>query len=143
MKKFRIFLLLAVVVAVLIPISASAGGTFYCDTGVTSGGKGTFARPWACSTDDQLEHVVDDLICGDYYGGSLYQYFDDDHSYRYMVITWYDDDDCRVTYTADYAGYPPYSGVEVPTPYIVGAVALVGAGMLVAGLIWRQKRTKA
>jgi hypothetical protein len=141
MKKFRIFLLLAVFVAVLIPITASAGGVFYCSASVASGGNGTYAYPWACSTDDQLEYVVDDLICGDYYGGYLYQIFST--SYTYRVITWYGTDDCEVTYTAEYAGYPPYSGVEVPTPYIVGAAALVGAGMLAAGLIWRQKRTKA
>jgi len=141
MKKFRIFLLMAVLIAVLIPITASAGGVFYCSTSVSSGGSGTYGRPWACSTDDQLDYVIDDVICEDYYGGYLYRIFPD--SYRYMVITWYNYVDCRVTYTADYAGYPPYSGVEVPTPYIIGAVALVGAGMLAAGLIWRKKRAVA
>ena len=69
MKKFRILLIGAVLIAVLIPLAASAGGVFYCSTSVTSGGYGTYSRPWACSTDDQLDYVIDDVICEDYHGG--------------------------------------------------------------------------
>jgi len=30
--------------------------------------------------------------------------------------------------------------VDLPTPYIVGAVALVGAGLVAAGVVIRRKR---
>lgn len=138
MKKFRILAILAVLIAVLIPVAVSAGGVFYCSTSVTSGGDGSYYNPWACSTEGQLDYVINDMICDTYYGGYLYQTFTD--SYRYNVITWYSADDCRVTYSADYAGYPPYTGVEVPVPIIIGAVALVGTGMLVAGIALRRKK---
>lgn len=138
MKKFRIFAIVAVLIAVLIPVAVSAGGVFYCSTSVTSGGNGSYYNPWACSTDAQLDTVINDRICDTYYGGYLYQIFPG--SYRYRVITWYSAADCRVTYTADYTGYPPYTGVEVPVPIIIGVVALVGTGMLVAGVVLRRKK---
>ena len=137
MKKFRIFTIVVVLIAVLIPVAVGASGVFYCSDSITSGGNGRYYDPWACSTANQLDNVIDD-IGETYYGGYLYQIFPD--SYRYYVITWYSDDDWRVTYTDDYAGYPPYSGVEVPVPLIVGAVTLVGTGMLLAGVSLRRKK---
>jgi len=139
MKKIRIIALVAVLIALLIPVAVSAGGVFYCSTSVTTGGTGSYSNPWACSTDDQLDYVINDVICDTYYGGYLYQIFPG--SYRYHVITWYSTNDCRVTYSADYSGYPPYTGVDVPVPLIIGAVALVGTGLLVAGMAIRRKKS--
>ncbi len=136
-----IIVIFALMVAVMTPSAVDAAGVFYCSTSVTTGGTGSYADPWACSTTDQLNSVIDDQICDVYTGGYLYQIFP--ASYRYMVITWYSSTDCRVTSTVDYAGGPPSTGVELPTPYIVGAVAVVGAGLLVAGIAWRRKRTAA
>ncbi|MCJ7718101.1 MAG: hypothetical protein MUO54_16490 [Anaerolineales bacterium] len=141
MKKMRILAILAVLIAVLIPGLVSAAGTFYCSTSVTTGGTGSLDDPWACSDDTQLDTVINDQICDIYAGGDLYQIFPD--SYRYHVVTWYSVDDCRVTATYDYAGGPPYTGVDVPTPYIVGAVALAGAGLLAAGIMIRRKKVTA
>jgi hypothetical protein len=138
MKKFRILAIVAVLIAVLIPVAVNAGGVFYCSTNITSGGSGSYYNPWACSTAAQLDYVIDDRICDIYHGGYLYQIFT--NSYRYNIITWYSADNCRVTYSADYTGYPPYTGVEVPVPIIIGVVALVGTGMLVAGLALRRKK---
>lgn len=138
MKKIRIIVIVAVLIAVLIPIAVNAGGLFYCSNSITSGGSGSYNNPWACSTADQLDYVINDRICDTYHGGYLYQIFT--NSYRYNVITWYSASDCRVTYSADYSGYPPYTGVEVPVPIIIGVVALVGTGMLVAGLALRRKK---
>jgi hypothetical protein len=139
MKKIRLIAVLAIMAALLIPGAVNAAGTFYCSTSVTTGGTGTLADPWACSDDTQLQSVIDDQICAVYSGGDLYQLFP--ASYRYHVVTYYSLDDCRVTATYDYAGYPPSTGVEVATPYIVGGVALLGAGLVAAGLLIRRKRT--
>ena len=138
MKKLRFLAILAVMIALMVPVAVSAAGVFYCSTSVTTGGSGTLGDPWACSDDTQLDSVINDMICDTYFGGSLYQIFPD--SYRYHVITWYSAVDCRVTSTADYAGGPPYTGVNLPTPYIVGAVTLVGVGLLAAGIVIRRKR---
>ena len=138
MKKFRLLIIVVVLIALIIPVAVSAAGTFYCSANVTSGGTGTYWDPWACSTDAQLDTIIDDVICDQYYGGYLYQIFST--SYRYRVITWYSATDCRVTYTADYSGYPPYTGVEVPVPLIIGGAAVVGALMLLAGIMLRRRR---
>ena len=64
-------------------------------------------------------------------------------NYKNFKYTWYSVDDCRVTASYDYAGYPPSTGVEIGTPYIVGGVALLGAGLVAAGLLIRRKRATA
>jgi hypothetical protein len=138
MKKMRLIAILAILIAVLIPLSVSAAGTFYCSSSVTIGGSGTLVDPWACSDATQLDSVINDQICAIYNGGDLYQIFPS--SYRYHVVTYYSSLDCRVTATYDYAGYPPSTGVEVPTPYIVGGVALVGVGLVAAGLMIRRRK---
>jgi hypothetical protein len=141
MKKFRILAIFAILVAVIIPTAVSAAGTFYCSSTVTAGGTGTLSDPWACSDATQLDSVINDQVCDIYSGGDLYQLFP--NSYRYHVVTYYSVTDCRVTATYDYAGYPPYTGVNIATPYIVGIVALAGAGLVAAGFFIRRKRTAA
>ena len=141
MKKLRLIVILAILIAVMIPAAASAAGTFYCSSSVTTGGTGTLEDPWACSDAPQLDSVINDQICAVYNGGDLYQIFPS--SYRYHVVSWYSLDDCRVTATYDYAGYPPSTGPDVPTPYLVGAVALFGAGLVAAGFIIIRRRKLA
>jgi hypothetical protein len=141
MKKFRLIAVLAIMAALVIPGAVNAAGTFYCSSSVTTGGTGTLTDPWACSDNTQLQSVIDDQICAVYNGGDLYQLFP--ASYRYHVVTYYSADDCRVTATYDYAGYPPSTGVEIATPYIVGGVALLGAGLVAAGLFIRRKKASA
>ena len=138
MKKLRILAIFAILIAVMIPVAVSAAGVFYCSTSVAVGGTGSQGDPWACSDDTQLNSVIDDQICDIYNGGYLYQIFPS--SYSYHEITWYSASDCRITSTANYAGYPPGTGVDLPAPYIIGAVAVVGAGLLAVGLVIRRKR---
>jgi hypothetical protein len=143
MKKLRNILLIAifaVMVVGTVPSAVNAAGTFYCSTTVTTGGTGTLTDPWACSDATQLDTVINDQICDLYSGGDLYQLFPS--SYRYHVVTWFSATDCRVTATYDYAGYPPSTGVDVPTPYIVGAAALVGVGLIAAGYVIIRRRNQ-
>ncbi len=139
MKKFRMIAILAVLLAVLIPGTVSAAGVFYCSTTDATGGVGSIDDPWACTDAAELAIVINDQICDIYSGGYLYEVFPT--SYRYHVVTWYSVDDCRVTSSVDYAGIPPYTGVELPTPYIVGGAVVLGAGLLVAGIMLRKKKT--
>lgn len=141
MKKFRILTLMAVLVALLIPATVSAAGVFYCSTSVLSGGDGSLGDPWVCSDAAELDVVINDQICDIYNGGYLYQIFPS--SYRYHVVTWYSASDCRVTSTVDYAGTPPYTGVEFPTPYLVGGAVVLGAGLLAVGMYLRRKKVTA
>ena len=138
MKKLRIIAILAILIAILIPVTVSAAGVFYCSTSITVGGTGSYTDPWACSDDAQLDTVINDYICDTHGGGYLYQIFPD--SYRYHVITWYSDVDCRVTATTDYAGYPPSTGVDLPIPLVVGGIAVLGAGLGTAGILLRRKK---
>jgi hypothetical protein len=138
LRKILIVAIFAVMVVGLVPSSVNAAGTFYCSTTVLSGGTGTLDDPWACSDDTQLQSVIADQICDLYSGGDLYQLFPS--SYRYHVVTWYSTTDCRVTATYDYAGYPPYTGVDIATPYMIGIIALVGAGLVAAGYVLIRRR---
>lgn len=141
MKKLRNILLIAVfavMVAGMVPTAVNAAGTFYCSTSVTTGGTGTLSDPWACSDATQLDTVINDQICDLYSGGDLYQLFP--NSYRYHVVSWYSITDCRVTATYDYAGYPPSTGVDLATPYVIGIVALVGVGLVAAGYVILRRR---
>lgn len=143
MKKFRNILLIAVfavMVVGMVPSAVNAAGTFYCSTSVTTGGTGTLSDPWACSDATQLDTVINDQICDLYSGGDLYQLFPD--SYRYHVVSWYSTTDCRVTATYDYAGYPPSTGVDLATPYVIGIVALVGVGLVAAGYFILRRRNQ-
>jgi hypothetical protein len=141
MKRIRLLVIFGIMIALMIPVAVNAAGVFYCSTSLTEGGIGTLTDPWACSTDEQFQEIVDDQICALYSGGYLYQLFPS--SYRYHVVTWYSVDDCRITSSTDYAGSPPYTGVDVPTPIIVGGATLVGAGLLAAGIFLRRKRATA
>ena len=141
MKKLRNILLIAVfavLVVGMVPTAVNAAGTFYCSTSVTTGGTGTLSDPWACSDATQLDTVINDQICDLYSGGDLYQLFPS--SYRYHVVSWYSTTDCRVTATYDYAGYPPSTGVDLATPYMIGIVALVGVGLVAVGYIILRRR---
>ncbi len=137
MKKIRITLIIATVIALMIPASASAIGVFYCSFLVQEGGSGTYADPWACSTGEQFDYVIYELICPLYGGGHLYRIYDD--NYVYYLVEW-DGRNCEVTFQAGYPGYPPDTGVELPPPLIVRTAAAIGAVLLIIGLALRRKK---
>lgn len=135
MKKTRILIVAAVLLALLIPAAVQAAGTFYCSTLIASGGEGSFADPWACGTDAQFNDVID-TICTTHGGGVLFRIFDGSYVfYRFEIVNGV----CTTTDTAEYAGSPPNTGF--PLPLILAIAAGTGVLLLGAGLVLRQKRT--
>ena len=138
MNKKRIFVIAAVLIALLIPMSVHAAGTFYCSALLSSGGSGTWSDPWACSSDAQLNTVIYDYICAGFGGGHLYRIFAG--YYVYYLIEWVPErQTCAVTYTAEYPGYPPNTGPDLPLPLILAAAGAVGVILLIAGVTLRRK----
>jgi hypothetical protein len=140
MKKSRYLILILVFAALLIPATVYAAGTFYCSTLIAEGGNGSYAYPWACSTDAQFNHIVYDVICGQYGGGNLYRIYAS--SYVFYQIEWQTVENqavCTIVYQAEYPGYPPDTGVELPMPLIIGAAVAAGGALLLVGLVLRRK----
>jgi len=145
MKKMRIIMVAAVLMMLLIPTAVSAAGTFYCSALKSSGGVGTYANPWACSTDAQLNTVIYVYVCYQYGGGHLYQVYENSYIYyrieRVPVVT--GQYECRITFRGEYPGFPPDTGPDIPLPLILGAAAVAGGLLLVAGITLRRRRSEA
>lgn len=141
MSKIRIALVLSVLVGLLIPVGVSAAGTFYCSALKASGGSGTYQDPWACSSQTQLDNIIQDVICEDYGGGHLYQIYSG--YYVYYRIEWFGQNECEIAFRSRYPGYPPDTGPNLPMPLIVGAAVAGGAILLGAGVVLRRKSSRA
>ena len=139
-KNFLIILILSLLVALLIPATVSAAGSFYCSALKASGGAGTWSNPWACNSQAQLDDVVD-TICDVYAGGHLYRIHSD--HYVYYRIDYFGPYDCAIGYQATYPGYPPDTGPDIPIPILIMGGIAVGALLVVAGLLIRRKTVNA
>ncbi len=137
MKKLRFVLIIAVLLALLIPFTVQAAGTFYCDASFPNGGSGTFNNPWGCSTQQQLDYVINTLICGRYGGGVLYRLFP--NSYVFYDIVMNANQVCTIRFQAEYPGFPPDTGVNLPAP-LIASLAVAGALVIGGvGLVLRRK----
>lgn len=139
MNKIRIAIIVAALLGLLITTAVSAAGTFFCTDLVASGGNGSFRNPWACSTEQQFNQVVQ-VICNQYNGGNLYRIFID--RYIFYRIQWIFQNDqrvCTIVYQSEYPGYPPNTGPGIPYPLVLGSAMLGGAVLIVAGLALRKK----
>jgi hypothetical protein len=137
MKKLRVVLVVAVLLALLIPITVMAAGTFYCDASSSVNGNGTFANPFGCSNQQELDYVINTLICNQYGGGVLYRLFPT--SYVYYDIVYTVGAACSIRFTAEYPGRPPRTGVNLPAP-VVASLAVFGALVIGGvGLVLRRK----
>jgi hypothetical protein len=137
MNKLRVALVIAVLVALMVPVTALAAGTYYCSTLLTSGGNGTYNYPWSCVDQEQLDYVIYDRICN-VGGGYLYQIYSG--YYVYYVIEWVNGQ-CTITHQTRHDGYPPNTGVDLPMPLLVGIAVGGGLVLVVAGLALRRKST--
>jgi len=139
MKKISIVMIAAVLIALLIPVTVNAAGVFYCTALSSQGGNGSFAFPWGCATNSELNHIIYNIICLQYNGGHLYRIFS--NSYVHYNIVWGGvDARCTVTST-EYPGYPPNTGPDLPLPLILGSVAIAGVVLVGAGLTLRRRMT--
>jgi hypothetical protein len=139
MKKMRILIFVAALIALLIPTAVQAGGVFYCSTLYSQGGNGSYRYPWACADENQFNQIVNQVICAQYGGGYLYQIFADHYTYYRIEWVYATQRACQITFRADYPGYPPNTGPAFPLPLILGSAALLGAILLGAGLVLRRK----
>jgi len=139
MNRIRIAILVALVLALVLPFSVQAAGVYYCSTVYNiTGGNGTYGNPWACPDQASLNHIINDVICPAG-GGWLYQI--SSGSYVYYRIEWVNNQ-CSITYQQRYYGYPPNTGVNLPMPILVGSVAGFGA-LLIFGGVFLRRRTMA
>jgi len=137
MKKLRFVLVVAVLLALLVPFTVQAAGTFYCSASYSGGGSGTYADPWGCSTQQELDYVINTLICGRYGGGVLYRLFPT--SYVFYDIVYIAGQGCTIRFQAEYPGRPPSTGVNLPAPLVA---TLAVAGALVIGGVGLALRRK-
>jgi len=137
MKKLRFVLIVAILLAFMLPFTAQAAGTFYCSGNLPNGGSGTFNNPWGCSTQQQLDYVINTLICAQYGGGVLYRLLP--NSYVYYDIVYTVGAGCTIRFQAEYPGFPPHTGVNLPAP-LVASLAVFGALVIGGvGLVLRRK----
>ena len=137
MKKLRYVLIVAILLAVVIPFTVQAAGTFYCSASYSNNGSGSYADPWGCSTQQELDYVINTLICGRYGGGVLYRLFPT--SYVFYDIVWSTDQVCTIRFQAEYPGRPPRTGVNLPAP-LIATLAVAGALVIGGvGLVLRRK----
>jgi hypothetical protein len=137
MKKFRIVLIVMVLLAVLIPSAVFASyDVYYCSIYADGFGDGSYEYPWACSTEAEFDDAVD-LIC-DYGGGILYEEVEGGY-YRH-TISWYGKT-CEVTSSKYYHGYPPDTGITLPPPFVISAALVLGLSLFAVGLVVYRKRS--
>ena len=139
MKKSRIWIVVFVMLALLIPVTVQAAGTFYCSSAIATGGDGTFASPWACQTQAQLDDIIDNQICALNGGGVLFRILDGSYQFFRIEIV---NGACTITDTAEYAGSPPNTGA-LPLPLILAIAAGAGALMLGVGFALRKQKGAA
>jgi hypothetical protein len=62
-------------------------------------------------------------------------------TWMYRVRTLFEDGSCPIDDEQPecYEGLPPGTGIDLPAPLIIGGLAVLGAGLLVAGLMVRRR----
>ena len=140
MSKLRILIFVFAIICLLaIPIIVSAEEahtTFYCSATKTSGGSGTQADPWACSTVSQFNAVISQ-ICNK--GGTNYLVELYPNGWlKYQIVA--SNGSCSYIYIEKGGYVPPVTGVNLPAPLLIGMVVGVGVLMVGGGMALRKKR---
>lgn len=62
-------------------------------------------------------------------------------SWKYRLREWHDDGTCPIIQPEEgwLDGLPPGTGIDLPTPVIVGGLAVMGVGLLAAGVLVRRR----
>ena len=66
-------------------------------------------------------------------------------SWKYRLREWHADGTCPITQPAEggwLTGLPPGTGIDLPAPLIIGGLAVIGAGLLAAGVLVRRRTLK-
>ncbi len=138
MKKFKIILIVAILIAALIPMIVYAQGVWYCDGITEGGGNGTWYDPWGCALEEEFDAIVYEKIGELHGGGFLYEIHEDGYTVHEIECV---DGECEIISSTEFAGYPPNTGIEdLPMPMILGGVALGGAVLVLIGLLIRRNK---
>ena len=138
MKKLKIILIAAILIAAFIPIAVYAQGVWYCDGLTEGGGNGTWYDPWGCALETELDEIVFEIIGELHGGGVLYEIVDDGYIVHVIECV---DGECEIVSSTEFEGYPPNTGIEdLPMPMILGGVALGGAVLVLFGLLIRRNK---
>jgi hypothetical protein len=134
MKKLWVILSLLVLIT-LIPATAFAQTpTYYCSYTATTG-NGSYTSPWPCANQTQLSDAVANVCAATTYG-ILYQIVSNGY-YRHVVES---NGTCVVTNTTFYYGFPPNTGIALPTPALLGIAAALGGLLIAGGYLFYRKR---
>ena len=146
MKTIRIALLLALIVAILIPSVAFAQDEelyprpnldrYYCSWDVGPGGDGSYNDPWVCKNQQQINNAIN-RVCR--MGGGILFQIEEDGYWRY-VIRWLDDNECDVRRTY-HRGYPPRTGIALPPTLAFSGALVLGLSLFAVGLVVFRKRS--
>jgi hypothetical protein len=150
MKKIQIAVVLVFMLALLIPsaVSATEYNIFYCTYDAKEGGDGSFMDPWRCKTAGELEDVVDEVceqIEVDGGSGILIQrvkkgYWK--HDIEWLLLEGKDDyDNCEITDSIFFKGYPPHTGVSLPPSLVFSGTLAIGLSLFAVGLVVFRKRS--
>ncbi len=133
----RAGVILAIVGVLMLPLSASADSTYFCNASVTQAGNGSATSPWACADDAQLEAVLNTVCTNG--GGTLYRSLGD--SFVTYSVQPVENGGCAVESQIS-PGQPPTAGGDsLLTPLLFGA-ALLGAAALVVGFVLRLRTNR-
>ena len=136
MKKLQISLIIATLLALLVPSAVFASyNVYYCSYDVEGFEDGSYDYPWSCETEEEFNDIVD-YICTQG-GGVLYEVVEGGY-YRNM-IEW-DGRSCEIVETDFYQGYPPDTGITLPPPLMLSAALALGLSLFAVGLVIYRKR---
>jgi hypothetical protein len=68
-----------------------------------------------------------------------------DGTWKFRLREWRADGTCPVVQPEEgwLEGLPPGTGIDLPTPFIVGGLAAIGAGLLAAGVLVRRRAVRS
>ena len=130
----------ALPVAAADPNPATCLPNCYADNVSPAGGTGTFSSPWRYTDVNALRNLVRDAVVGKRPLGSLTVTTCDTAQPPKCVAVVYTYTRAGAATVTELGEVPnPTTGVPLPTPFVLGSVALLGALLLAMGMVTRTR----